>query len=298
VTHKQKCLLAIHAHPDDESSKGSGTMAKYAAEGVRVVLACATGGEEGDILNPRMDRPGIKERMAEIRKAELETACDILGVGRIYHLGYRDSGMPETEGNKHPNAFNNADPDEAVGKLVEIIRAERPDVILGYDESRGYEHPDHIRVYEWGTQAFHDAADGSKFPEAGAPWAASKLYYFATFTKRRMQILNDAALAEGIESPFVGWLDHWEEMGFEEPEITTQVDVGEYIELRSKALLAHATQIDPDSFWFAIPDDMQKRVYPWEDYTLVGSRVAVDPPEKDLFAGVELAHHHARSEDV
>ena len=296
MTPKQKCLLAIHAHPDDESSKGSGTMAKYAAEGVRVVLVCCTGGEEGDILNPRMDRPGIKERMGEIRKAELETACDILGVGRIYHLGYRDSGMPDTESNKHPNAFNNADPDEAVGKLVEIIRAERPDVVLAYDEHRGYEHPDHIRVYEWGTQAWHDAAKGDRFPDAGAPWAAAKLYYFATFTRKRFQTLNEAALAEGIESPFVGWLEHWDEMGFDEPKITAQVDVAEYIELRSKALLAHATQIDPDSFWFAIPDEMHKRVYPWEDYTLVESRVPVDGLETDLFAGVDK-HLHAHGEN-
>src|SRR5688500_12887004 len=202
-------------------------MALYAAEGVRVVLACCTDGAAGDILNPRMDRPGIKERMAELRKAELETACDILGVGRIYHLGYRDSGMPGSEHNKHPDAFNNADPEEAVGRLVEIIRAERPDVVLAYDEHRGYEHPDHIRVYEWGTRAWHDAADGSKFPDAGAPWSAAKLYYFATFTKKRMQMLNDAAVEQGIESPYAGWLENWDSMGFDEPEITAQVDVAD-----------------------------------------------------------------------
>lgn len=270
-------------------------MARYAAAGYRVVLVCCTGGEAGDILNPRMDRPGIKERMAEIRKAELETACDILGVGRIYHLGYRDSGMPGTEPNKHPDAFNNADPEEAVGKLVEIIRGERPDVVLAYDEHRGYEHPDHIRVYEWGTQAWHDAAEGDKFPERGAPWASAKLYYFATFTKKRFQILNEAAVEQGLESPYAGWLENWDAMGFDEPEITAQVDVADYIELRSKALLAHATQIDPDSFWFAVPDDIQKRVYPWEDYTLVESRVPVEQPETDLFAGVE--HMSARSHE-
>ena len=271
-------------------------MARYAAEGVRVVLVCCTDGAAGDILNPRMDRPGIKERMAELRKAELETACDILGVQRIYHLGYRDSGMPGTPENEHPDAFNNADPEEAVRKLVEIIRAERPDVVLGYDESRGYEHPDHIRVFEWGTQAWHDAADPDRFPDAGAPWAAAKLYYFATFTKRRFIALHEAAVAEGIESPYVGWLDQWDQMGFQEPEITSQVDVAEYIELRSKALLAHATQIDPDSFWFAIPDEMQKRVYPWEDYTLIESRVPVEKPESDLFAGIEHAPHRSHGE--
>ena len=262
-------------------------MAKYASEGVRVVLVCATGGEEGEILNPRMDRPGIQERMSEIRAAELETACDILGVERIYQLGYRDSGMPGSEANKHPDAFAGADPDEAIGKIVEIIRAERPEVILSYDESKGYEHPDHVRVYEWGIEAFRAAGDPDRFPEAGAPWKPLKLYFFATFTKRRMQLLQQAAEKEGIESPYAGWLEHWDEMGFEDPEVTTQIDVAEFIETRSKALLAHATQIDPDSFWFAIPDDLQRKVYPWEDYTLFESHVDSERPESDLFAGIE-----------
>jgi mycothiol S-conjugate amidase len=261
-------------------------MARYADEGARVVLVCATRGEEGDILNTRMDRPGIKERMAEIREAELETACDILGVERIYQLGYRDSGMPGSDANKRPEAFANADPDEVVERLVKIIRAERPHVVLSYDESKGYEHPDHVRVYELGRAAFEAAGDGSMYPRAGAPWAPAKLYYFATFSRKRLEILNDAAVAEGIDSPFQGWLDHWDQMGFEDPNITTQIDVSDYIQLRSKALLAHATQIDPDSFWFAIPDDLQKKVYPWEDYTLVSARVEPAIPEDDLFAGI------------
>lgn len=261
-------------------------MARYADEGVRVALICATGGEAGDILNPRMDRPGIKERMAELRKAELETACDILGVEHIYHLGYHDSGMPDSEANRDPKNFWNADAEEAVGRIVEIIRQERPEVVLCYDESRGYEHPDHIRVYEWGTRAFQEAGDGDRFPDKGAPWEPSKLYYFATFTKERFQRLNDAAVAEGLESPFAGWLEKWDEMGFAEPTITAQVDVADYIELRSKALLAHATQIDPDSFWFAVPDEMQRKIYPWEDYTLIDSKVETTQPEEDLFAGI------------
>ena len=261
-------------------------MARYAQEGVRVVLVCATDGAEGEILNPRMDKPGIIEKMPEIRKAELETACDMLGVSAIHQLGYRDSGMPKSEANKHPKAFWNADPDEALGKIVKIIRSERPEVILCYDESRGYEHPDHIRIHEWGTEAFTAAGDPDRFPEAGPPWAPMKLYYFATFTKKRFQILNDAVVAEGGEAPYAGWLENWDAMGFDEPEITTQIDVADYIELRSKALMAHATQIDPDSFWFIIPDELQKRIYPWEDYTLVASTVPVETPESDLFAGI------------
>jgi mycothiol S-conjugate amidase len=285
VPDKRRCLLALHAHPDDESSKGAGTMAKYASEGARVVLVCATRGEEGEILNPHMDRPGITERMAEIREAELETACDLLGVEDIVQLGYRDSGMPDADSTKLPEAFCNADPNEVVARIVEVIRAERPEVVLGYDESKGYLHPDHVRVHELGIRAFEEAGDPDKHPAAGSPWQPSKLYYFATFTKRRLMALHEAALAEGIESPYVEWLEEWEKMGFEEPKITCQVDVSDFIELRSKALLAHATQIDPDSFWFAIPDDMQRKVYPWEDYTLASSTVAVDALETDLFEG-------------
>lgn len=286
MSERPRCLLAIHAHPDDESSKGAGTMARYADEGVRVVLVCATGGEEGDILNPRMDKPGIKERMPELRRAELETACDILGVAQIHYLNYRDSGMPGAPSNDHRAAFWKADPEEAVGRLVQIIRREKPQVVLSYDESRGYEHPDHVRVHEWGRRAFEEAGDPGRFPDRGEPWQPAKLYYFSTFSKRRMEALHEAAIAEGIESPFAGWLENWDQMGFQDPEITTQVDVADYIEIRSKALLAHATQIDPDSFWFAIPDDMQQKVYPWEDYTLVASNVETQTPESDLFEGI------------
>lgn len=264
-------------------------MARYAAEGVRVVVVCATNGDEGDILNPRMEKPGILERISEIRMAELQTACDILGVEKVYDLGYSDSGMPGSEGNAKSDAFSNAEPEEAIGKLVEIIRKERPEVVLSYDEARGYEHPDHVRVHEWGAEAFKAAGDPDRYPDRGTPWQPLKLYYFATFTKRRFEILNQAAVDEGMEPPFQGWLDRWDEEGADlvEPEITTKIDVGEYLELRSKALLAHATQIDPDSFWFSVPDELQKKVYPWEDYTLAMSTVGSERPEDDLFAGIE-----------
>lgn len=260
-------------------------MARYSAEGARVILVCATRGEEGDILNPRMDRPGIKERMAEVREQELEAACALLGVHKIYQLGYRDSGMPGSDANAHPDAFTNASRDEVIARLLEIISIERPQVFLCYDEHKGYEHPDHVRVHQWGTEVWHVArerAGSGSFP------APQKLYYFATFTRERLSVLHEASVAEGIESPYAGWLDHWDEIGFAEPEITTRVDVAEYVHLRSQALLAHATQIDPDSFWLAIPDDVQRRIYPWEDYQLVESTVPTELPETDLFAGIEM----------
>jgi mycothiol S-conjugate amidase len=286
VRERNKRLLALHAHPDDESSKGAGTLARYSAEGARVALVCFTGGEAGDILNPKMDRPGVKERIAEYRRAELETAGDILGVDQIYWLGYRDSGMPGAADNSHPAALCNADIDEVTERVVRIIRRERPQVILGYDESKGYEHPDHVRVHEVGLRAFEAAGDPRRHPGAGEPWRPAKLYYFATFTKRRALALHEAALAAGVESPFAERLERWEEGGFVEPEVTTRIDVADYMHLRSKALIAHATQIDPESHWFAIPDEMQRQIYPWEDYTLAVSRVETAIPETDLFSGV------------
>lgn len=279
-------LLAIHAHPDDESSKGAGTMARTSAEGGRVALVCCTGGEAGEILNPKMDRPGVRENIAEYRREELKTACDILGVHEVHWLGYRDSGMPGTTANDHPAAFCNADRDEVIERLVSIIRRERPQVVLGYDESKGYEHPDHVRVHELGREAFAAAADPNRYPEAGQPWQPLKLYYFATFTKRRGLALHEAALAAEINSPFAESIERWEEMGFVEPVVTCQIDVGDYMDVRAKALLSHATQIDPDSHWFAIPDEMQREVYPWEDFTLVESAVPTEDNETDLFAGI------------
>jgi mycothiol S-conjugate amidase len=284
---ERKRLLAFHAHPDDESSKGAGTMARYSAEGARVALICATGGEAGEILNPRMDLPGVLENIAEYRHQELEEACRILGVHEIYWLGYRDSGMPGTDDNKHPDALVNADRNEVLERLVGIIRAERPQVMLSYDESRGYEHPDHVLVHELGLQAFDAAGDASFLPEAGPVWSPLKLYYFATFSSQRFMALHEAAVAAGISSTIAERLERWAEEGLEDPTITTQVDVSDYVDIRSKALLAHATQIDPESQWFEIPDEIQRTAYPWEDFTLAASRVQTNAEETDLFEGIE-----------
>src|SRR5262245_35731937 len=140
-------LLQVHAHPDDEASKGAGTTAKYAAEGVHNVLVCCTGGEAGDILNPEVEHPGSPEAMYELRMSELRESVRVLGYGSLHMLGYRDSGMPDTEDNARPENFANAPLDEAVGRLVRIIREERPQVIITYREDRSfYPHPDHIRV--------------------------------------------------------------------------------------------------------------------------------------------------------
>jgi mycothiol S-conjugate amidase len=286
-----RTLLAVHAHPDDESSKGAGTFARYADEGVRTVVVTCTGGEAGEILNPAMDQPGNLERMPQLRRQELTRALEILNVSQHHFLGYRDSGMPDSEWNHHPLAFARADPDEAVGRLVALIRQERPQVVLTYDESGGYPHPDHIRTHEISVAAFDAAGDAGRYPDAGPPFQPLKLYYHASFSRRRLTALHQGALDRGIESPFGEWLERWEEEAgpdYRDPVITTQVDVAKWLPPARDALIAHATQIDPNGPWFAVPEEVISLIYPWEDYTLARSLVPVAIPESDLFAGTDL----------
>ncbi|MEA2686439.1 MAG: mycothiol S-conjugate amidase [Actinomycetota bacterium] len=277
------CLLSVHAHPDDEASKGASTVHRYAREGVRCVLVCATGGEEGDILNPAMDRPDVRERLHEVRMEELRRSTEIIGFHEVVMLGYRDSGMAGSEANSRPGAFAAADLGEAVGRLVEIIRRERPQVIVTYaDDQEGYPHPDHLRVHDISVAAFAAAGDPDAYPEAGPPWPPSKLYYSA-WTKARLLAMHETFLELGLESPFPeDWLAR---PGLDE-RITTRIDVLPEDDVRSDALLAHATQIDPASpFWFGLPPE-SGNAYPYDDYILARSLVDAPVPEDDLFAGL------------
>jgi mycothiol S-conjugate amidase len=196
--------------------------------------------------------------------------------------------MADSDANGHPDAFANADLDEATGRLVAIIRQERPQVVLTYDESGGYPHPDHIRTHEVSVAAFDAAGDPERYPEAGPPFRPLKLYYNAAFTRRRLEAIHAAASARGIETPFAEWLKRWEEDEGRDPVVTTQVDVARWLDRRRDALIAHATQIDPTSFWFAVPDEVVAEVYPWEDFTLARSLVPTDEHETDLFAGLSV----------
>jgi mycothiol S-conjugate amidase len=280
-------LMTVHAHPDDESSKGAGTVARYRAQGVGTALVCCTGGEAGDILNAAMDRPEVRDNLAEVRRAELDAAAAIIGYDRVYRLGYRDSGMPGTPENEHPDSFARADLDEAVGRLVGFVREMRPHVIVTYsDDQQGYQHPDHIRVNEVSVPAFELAGDPSAYSDRGEPWQPLKLYY-TTWSRQRVLAMHAKFLELGLESPYD---DRWFTRPSDDGKITTRVDIGEYYSIRSRALLAHATQVDPDErFWFGLPDDAARDAYPWDDYVLARSHVPTDVPEDDLFAGVHAS---------
>lgn len=285
---KHHHAMFVHAHPDDESSKGAATMARYAKEGHRVSVVTCTDGGAGDILNPAMDRPGVKERIVEIRQAEIAEALEILGVTDHWWLDYPDSGYVEgfegDGGLLAPDCFYNAPIDEAVERLVRIVRAEKPDVLVTYPEGGGYPHPDHIRTHDITVAAFHAAGDAERYPGAGEPWAPRKLYYVGAFNRRKVEALHAACGDLGIESPFTGWLERWDPD--EKDPSTTQIDVGDFLEQRTRALIAHATQVDPAGMWFKVPDEVIRELYPWEDYTLARSVVPVQLPEDSLFAGL------------
>jgi mycothiol S-conjugate amidase len=285
--------MAVHAHPDDESSKGAATMARYVREGAQVLVATMTGGERGDILNPAMDRPEIKADIPGVRRQEMARAREILGIQQRF-LGFVDSGLPE--GDPKPplpeGCFALADVADAAGPLVQAIREFRPHVMLTYDERGGYPHPDHVMTPRVAVAAFEAAADPDAYPDAGQPWQPLKLYYFASFHGAKYVALHEEMLRRSLESPYAKIFEEWaaraQERGDDrrELEITTQVPCGEFFEIRDQALKAHATQVDPDGFWFRCPIEVQRSAWPTEDYHLARSVVDTDLPEDDLFAGV------------
>jgi mycothiol S-conjugate amidase len=283
-------LMAVHAHPDDESSKGAATMARYVDEGVDVLVVTCTGGERGSILNPALQgRKDIEDNISEIRRGEMDRAREILGI-RQHWLGFVDSGLPE--GDPLPplpeGCFALVPLDEAVERLVREVRSFRPHVVTTYDEYGGYPHPDHIRCHEVSVAAYEAAADPARFPDAGEPWAVAKLYYDVGFSYERSNALHEAMLAKGLDSPFEEWFKRREEWMSKRrpPKITTRVPVADWFERRDQALLAHATQVDPNGWFFKIPLDIQREFWPTEDFELAQSRVETAVPEDDLFAGV------------
>lgn len=281
-------LLAIHAHPDDEASKGAATTAKYAAEGNRVVVVTCTGGERGSILNPAMDKPGVLENMIEIRREEMRQAAEALGIEHVW-LGHIDSGLPQ--GDPLPplpeGCFALEEGAEVARELVGVIREVRPHVIITYDENGGYPHPDHLKVHEASMIAWERAGDPEFAPETGEPWTPLKLYYTHGFVRQRMQLFHDLLIREGKTSPYGPMLERWERNRADiMARVTTQVDCADYFPNRDVALRAHATQIDPAGAFLATPTEVQQELWPTEEFELAATRVTTSIPEDNLFAGV------------
>ncbi|CAB4879979.1 unannotated protein [freshwater metagenome] len=300
VSAPRRCILTIHAHPDDEASKGAPTLARYRAEGVHTVLVCCTGGEEGDLQNPSLREPGQpfhgltpeqeKVKMAELRPIELAESAAVIGFAEVTMLGYRDSGMLDSEANANPACFHMAPMDEAVGRLVAIIRRTRPQVIITYsDDQSGYPHPDHVKVHDISLVAFERAGDPDWYPDAGEAYQPAKMYY-TLWSKVRLMAIHEAMLRLRGTSPYD---ERWLDRASQDDRITTRLDVGAYMWARSGALRAHATQVDPsESWWFGLSDDELAEAYPFEDWVLAHSHVGFVPEgetEDDLFVGIDLA---------
>lgn len=237
-------LVTFHAHPDDEAIATGGTMARAAAEGHRVVLVVATGGEWGEV--PDDLAPG--ETLAERRRRETEVSVAILGAHRVVWLGYEDSGMTGWEQNERPNAFHRAPVDEAAERLAEILREEQADVLTVYDWHGNYGHPDHIKVHHVGHRAAELAGTGR--------------VYEATVNRGAMRRFIAAAKELGLgfggeddEFDIDGPADDGNPMGMEEHEITLAADVSAYVGLKRTALAAHRSQITDTSFFAQMPDE-------------------------------------------
>ena len=279
--------MAVHAHPDDESSKGAATTAKYVDEGIEVMVVTCTGGERGDILNPAMQEAVDTQGIHAVREREMAEAATILGVRHAW-LGFEDSGFPEGDPKPPlpPTSFAARPLEELTPALVRHIRQFRPQVITTYDENGGYPHPDHIRTHEITMAAVKEAADVRQHADLGDPHQVSKIYFNQQFSKTRVMTFHQAMLDAGIESPYAEWVENWKDRDDNFHRVTTRVHAADYFDIRDRALMAHATQIDPNGHWFAVPMEMQRELWPTEDFELAWSAFEVETPEDDLFAGL------------
>jgi N-acetyl-1-D-myo-inositol-2-amino-2-deoxy-alpha-D-glucopyranoside deacetylase len=276
-------LLVVHAHPDDEAIGTGATMAHYAKQGVPVCLVTCTRGEHGEVVTDDLaelrDDP---ERLGRHREAELAEALDALGVRSHVWLGglgrWWDSGMAGTPENDDPRAFARADPAETTRAMVEVLRRERPSVVVCYDERGGYGHPDHIQAHRVTMAALDPAADPNYAPELGEPWRVPKVYWQVI---PRTRVL---ALAETMGFELAEAMP-----GVSDETITAQIDGHAYLDAKVAALEAHRSQVDLTDGFFAqlvrIPE------FAVEHFQLVrGGRGPAGPSEQgwedDLFAGL------------
>src|SRR5450755_2761670 len=275
-----KRLLGVFAHPDDEGTM-SGALLQYSALGVETGLACATRGEVGEIADPALATP---ENLGQVREGEMRAAAEVLGVHNLWFLDYRDSGMAGTPENAHPHAFAQVQAAEAVGKLVAIIRQFRPQVLVTFDETGGYGHPDHIAIYRHTTSAFHAAADGVQYPELGPAHSVAKLYYTA-FPRSAVQAMGEWMQSQEYEGSFSG-LDP-EKLGIPDELVSVWLNVEQWQTTKDRSWAMHRTQMDPNNFMAQLPPEVLRKWRSRECYQLAASRVGPDvPDENDLFAHI------------
>jgi len=270
-------LMFVHAHPDDESSKGAATAARYVDEGARVVLVTCTDGAAGEVLNPSFDASVLDTvPLAEVRAAELAAAVSAIGFHAVHRLGFADSGWHEDPAAVPEGTFARTLLDVAASALAEVVRSERPHVVVTYPENGGYPHPDHVMTHLVTLRALELAVD---------EWRVPKVYAATTFLRERVVALHEVMLRAGLESPYADWLD---DARRPDVEPHARIHCAATFPRRDAALRAHASQVDPDGRWFAVPRELEREVYPWEAYELLWTLVATELPEGDLFAGLDV----------
>ena len=280
------CALFIHAHPDDECLSTGGVLARYSAEGIHTVLVIATGGEEGEIVVPGLDTPANYARLRQIRDGELACSVGHLGVHTLERLGYRDSGMVDTEANTNPECFHMADKDEAARRVVALIRRYRPQVLVTYDERGGYGHPDHIACHLATVAAFDAAGDAARYPETGAAWTPQKLYYTA-FPRNELLAAWNEMRERGMPTPLDAPDFDISRFTQDDEAVTTTVPVQEYTPQKRAAISCHITQIRNDGPFLSMPEDIGMRMFGVEHFTLAQSRLPrAEGHEDDLFGGL------------
>jgi N-acetyl-1-D-myo-inositol-2-amino-2-deoxy-alpha-D-glucopyranoside deacetylase len=302
ATGHRPTLMTVHAHPDDETIGTGGTMAKVVAAGHRVVLVTCTRGELGEIVVPEMDTPHNHRRLGEIRAGELEAAMDALGVTEWENLGYRDSGMMDTEGNRDPRCFWQADLDEAARRLTWLVRIHQPDVMTTYNAFGGYGHPDHIRTHDVGVRAFDRAGDPAWYPEqlegtGLSTWTPAKLYEQAipaSVRTRMSERLRESGQRSFWEPPedatpeqIAEFEAYSDKMLVPDESITTWIDVeGAPLDAKWAAIQKHVTQISKDNPFMLLGLDGWRDGWGREAFILRESRIESALPETDLFAGI------------
>ena len=276
-----KRLLGVFAHPDDEGMIG-GALLQYNTQGVETGLVYATRGEVGEIADPTLATP---ENLGRVRELEMRAAAEALHVHKLWFLDYRDSGMAGTPENGDTRAFIHVHMAEAIGKIVAIIREFRPQVIVTFDESGAYGHPDHIAIYQYTTSAFHAAADAALYPELGPAYATAKLYYSSFPRSAIVTISQWIGGQEQFENMFKG-IDI-NTLGLADDQISVRLNVEQWQEAKARSWAMHRTQMDPNNIMAQIPEELQRRWRSLECYQLATSRVGPDVVgENDLFARV------------
>ncbi|MEM7342618.1 MAG: PIG-L family deacetylase [Chloroflexota bacterium] len=274
-------LLAIFAHPDDEGAIAS-TLAHYAAlDDTEVMLICATKGEAGEIGDPSLATP---DTLPEVRAAELRAACDIIGIQELHFLGYRDSGMEGTPPNEDPRALVQADPEEAIGRIVALMRQLKPDVVITFEPFGWYGHPDHKAVYRLATEAYKRVGQADTYPEAGTPWQPHRLFY-AVMPVSKFEIIATYATENNIAD-----MSQFAPQDFQvetEAQITHIIEVPELLETKQQAMWAHKTQYNEEDLFRKLPQEVVRKAWGNEHFILIEpspSDTLTEQPATDLFA--------------